>query len=85
MQLTSNAESEVAPVTICCKPVASFSAFSTCLSIPPSPILFTFFLSSEEFLVVSVELCSLAFEKVSLVLLFNCLQIKMFYWEGVNT
>ena len=48
---SSNAESAVAPVTTCCTPIASFPVFSTCLSIPPKPILFTFINSSEKFLV----------------------------------
>ena len=68
----------------CCKPISSFSAFYTCLSILSNPILFTFFHSSEEFLVSSMELCNLVFQKVWLILLFVC-TITIFYWEGVNT
>ena len=64
MQLTSNAESAVAPVTTCCKPVASFSVFSTCLAYPSlSTPFYSRFSSSEEFLVVSMELYILAFKK----------------------
>ena len=36
----------------------SFSVFSTCLSIPPNHIVFTFSHSFEEFLMVSMKVCS---------------------------
>ena len=84
MQQASNAESTVALVTKCCKPVSSFSVFYTWLSIPPNHILFTFFHSCEEFFMVSMELCSLSFQKDWLVLLFVCTFI-IFCWEEVNT